>query len=162
MTGPAINVFKQTHQLLVEVPLSTNTTTTGPFVNLANVRLTAVRVYVRGAKTTNGDLKLTVIHTGKEKIVNSSNKVFSFQHNAIPKAFHYVIPKSDSDPIDILVDGTFNITASGETDLLALVGPFTFWHVVLDPAKNPGLDLSQVTSIEFEFRGYAQGYGVGR
>ncbi|MCW5804130.1 MAG: hypothetical protein KIT31_17285 [Deltaproteobacteria bacterium] len=154
ITGVPIDVFKSTHHLLIAVPLSQKESASGPFLNMSNVRVTHARAYVHGAKTQSGALNLTITHTGKEKIVSPSNLVFGFQHSAIPATFKYQLADEH-----ILLDATFELPASTTSSTgLALIGPFAYWHISVDPAYNPGLDLSGVTSVELDFRGYSQSY----
>lgn len=87
VSGAAIDVFKTTRQLLVRAAATQKETSSGPFLNMANVRVTHARVYIKGAKTASQTLNLTVTHTGAEEIVSPRNQVFRFRHAAIPKTF---------------------------------------------------------------------------
>lgn len=153
VTGEAIDTFRTTGHLMVRIPPAMKETSEGPFLNMANVRVTHVRAYIKGAKTTSGMINLTITHTGSEQIISPDNKLFRFEHASISKTFKYAIATEQ-----IELDATFQFTDSNDDKNLALVGPYTFWRITVDPNHNEGLDLLQVTEVELDFRGISWGY----
>ncbi|MDR0207684.1 MAG: hypothetical protein LBJ33_00830 [Pseudomonas putida] len=142
--------FRENPQLLIPIaPAMTDTplSPVQPFAGLANVRLTTVRAYVKGASTSDGSLRVSLMHGGYETVVSPTNLAMSFIHKPLSVMFQYDLAVQDT----ILIDGT--IGSSTLSDNYALIGPFTTWSVKVDPGLNPGLDLSQVSSITIEFSG---------
>lgn len=140
--------------LIVRIPTTRKDTTTGSFINLANVRVTEVRVWLRGAAA-DGPLTLSLTHTGAEEIVDRFNHVFSFSHQPITKTFEY-----DPRTGEVTVPATFQFDPNDRSTSprFAKVGPFTEWHVTIEAAKNPGLRWETITGIDFELFGDADGF----
>ena len=119
-----------------------------PFADHANVRLQTVRVWVKGAITSDNILRIDIKHSGMEKIVAPSNQIFDFQHDPRYTNFEYNL-KDNS----INQDGIIGYKFSGDDSTYALIGPFTDWHITISDIANNGLDLSQVEEIIMEFHG---------
>ncbi|GCB24420.1 hypothetical protein AAWM_07305 [Aspergillus awamori] len=113
-----------------------------------DIRLTTMRCFIDGAKTDTGYLDLNLIHTGQESIVNEMGTVHSFDHQPVVTYFRYVIETKDYTGPGA-VDGIIG-TASTD-DQYAMVGPFTTWHILINPANNQGLDLSNAKDLYLEF-----------
>lgn len=147
-----VELIKESHQLMVQLPTVTPTTTSDQsvFAGMANVRVLAARAWIDGARTTSGTLHVDVTHTGSEQIVNPSGTVFSFSHEPVTKPFIYSL-KSGA----VVEDANFGVVQQevGGAPTYAALGPFTTWQIKVDPAYNSGLDLSGVTGIRLEFQG---------
>lgn len=125
------------------------------FADHANVRLSKVRVWIKGAKTTDDVIRVDIKHTGKESIVDSFNKKFDFQHDKRFTNFEYNL-KDHS----ISQDGNIGYENMGEKELYSLVGPFATWNIEVSKKHNSGLDLSKVTEILVEFHGSSYAFKV--
>lgn len=150
--------FRDDPQLLIPIsPVMADTpaSPSQPFAGLANVRLTTVRVYVEGASTANGALRVSIMHGGYETIVSPDNVAMSFIHKPLSVTFQYALAA----PNGIAIDGTIGDTTAD--DNFALIGPFTTWSVKVDPLLNAGLDLSQVSRITIEFGGTFSSFPQG-
>lgn len=148
--GDTLAGFRENPALLVPIsPVMADTVASPgqPFAGLANVRLTTVRVYVEGARTSNDQLHVSIMHGGYETVVSQANSAMSFIHKPLSVTFQYELTQPDS----ISIDGTIGRTTAN--DNFALIGPFTTWSVKVDPGLNVGLDLSQVTQVIIEFSG---------
>ncbi|GKZ33662.1 hypothetical protein AbraIFM66950_003691 [Aspergillus brasiliensis] len=113
-----------------------------------DIRLTAIRCFIDGAKTDTGYLDLNLIHTGQEAIVDELGTVHRFDHQPVVTNFRYVIGTKDYTGPGT-VDGIIG-TASTD-DQYAMVGPFTTWQIMINPANNQGLDLSNAEDPYLEF-----------
>ncbi|EAW17007.1 uncharacterized protein NFIA_003630 [Aspergillus fischeri NRRL 181] len=133
---------KKDIMLLVDVP-----PTADVFNGKADVRLTKVRFFAKGAKTDNHRLEVKLTHTGKETIVNNRLKRFYFRHDPLKVTFRYNTESSKAEGDDV-VDG--NIAWPTENDF-ALPGPFTQWKIEIRNAVNKNMDLSGVQSSYLEF-----------
>ncbi|KAE8419298.1 hypothetical protein BDV36DRAFT_308016 [Aspergillus pseudocaelatus] len=131
----------------VPIPVVPPTGTPNPFDGMIDIRLLKVRVFLDGAKTSNGYLDITLKHQGTETILNRDHTRFDFQHAPLPVRFKYNM-KNPHYPDHDTVDGDIG-SATDET--YSKVGPFTNWTIQILPQHNPGLDLSDVTAARFEF-----------
>ncbi|CAN9474366.1 unnamed protein product [Alternaria alternata] len=126
---------------------------TSPFAKMANVRLTRVRLFVPGAKTASGMLRVALTHNGTETIVDTTDAPYSFFHSPISRTFKYRLTDGAFDSsVDGAVDGVIGVRKAAKTeDAFTLVGPFTTWYISL--VGNDGLDLSQASSAYLKFDG---------
>jgi hypothetical protein len=150
ITGPQVDAFRKGAPLIVKVVPVRRSTTTGPFAHMAEVRVTRVRVYLKGATVKAGRyLNLTVTHSGPESIVGADDQLYTFTHVPRSSTFAYD-PKDES----IYVDSTFQIATAPDApkNALALLGPFATWVVQLN--NRDAADLSKLTQIELDFRGF--------
>jgi hypothetical protein len=157
-----VQLLQNSHTLLVSIPAATKETSinTNPFAGLANVRLTKVRLWLPGAVVNdlqgnpdpNGLIRVGLTHTGKETIVAQNGTAYQFTHDPVTVMFIYA-PSTKA----ISQDGDIGCQPIGATTTYALLGPFTWWQIALDPNLNPGLDLSAVSgaSLEFHITDYA-------
>jgi hypothetical protein len=124
-----------------------------PFDNKANVRLTKVRLFVPGAKTASGMLRVTLTHNGAETVVDTDDAPYSFFHSPVTRAFRYRLADGAFGPaVDGAVDGDIGDgKPADKEDVFALVGPFTTWSISLQ--GNNGLDLSEATGAYLKFDG---------
>ncbi|KAI9044753.1 uncharacterized protein KD926_011723 [Aspergillus affinis] len=113
-----------------------------------DIRLTNVRCFIDGAKTDTGFLDLNLLHTGQEAIVDETGTAHTFDHQPVVTNFRYVIEDKDHTGPGT-VDGVIGTVS--DNDPYAMVGPFTKWHVVINHANNPGLDLSNAKDPYLEF-----------
>jgi len=125
----------------------TSTLLENPFAGKANVRLTKVRVWVTGAKTRNNNLQIKITHNGHEKIISKEGETYVFAHESINRIFEYSLVNKEL-PI---IDGDIGLRNGNRT--YALVGPFTWWTITIDPNDNPGLDMTQVSGVDMAFQG---------
>lgn len=118
------------------------------FAGMANIRVKYVRVWVEGAKSYNNQLRVRIRHLGREEIVNTSGKIFSFVHDSINKMFVY-----DMDTKQISQEANFGIEHKyqGADKTYAAIGPFADWQIQILDKDNLGLNLSKVTKITLEF-----------
>jgi hypothetical protein len=142
-----------TNQLMVTLPVVTPATTAAasPFAGMADVRVMLVRVWIDGAKTSNGALQVHVTHTGRETLCDTSGNPYRFTHEPIAKLFRYTIATGEI--IEEANFGCAQTSSTGTTELYAAVGPFTTWQIQVKSADNIGLDLSDVTGVRLEFHG---------
>ncbi|PLB46178.1 hypothetical protein P170DRAFT_458304 [Aspergillus steynii IBT 23096] len=140
---------KSTIQVAI-TPETVNPTTGGLIFGegRVDIRLTNVRCFIDGAKTDTGFLDLILVHTGQEAIVDEVGTTHMFDHQPVTINFRYVIQDKDHTGPGT-VDGVVN-TASDD-DEYAMVGPFAKWHIVINQANNPGLDLSDAQDPYLEF-----------
>jgi hypothetical protein len=134
------------NSIYIPIPPATpqSKVTNTPFVLKANVRVSSIHLRIPGAKTGDGTLRLTLSHLGTETLVDTSGNVVEFEHNPISVSVNYVIANS-------YVDVPFGDVSKAAD--FAAPGPFTTWHVAIDPNANVNLDLSDVTSVSLEFSG---------
>jgi hypothetical protein len=145
-----------------------------PFHGMANVRLTSVRPYFIGLK---GDdtHTITIAHGGDEIIQGPDDRPYTFSHGR--RAIRFVSTptrqlaagKKPDDweahvaCYDIKEAGTFGLPLSIDTKAPLLpaatyapIGPFTHWKMVIEYKDYNALDLSGVTAIILDFRGFHQ------
>ncbi|EGN97604.1 hypothetical protein SERLA73DRAFT_92781 [Serpula lacrymans var. lacrymans S7.3] len=125
-----------------------------PFSSCADVRLTYARFYIDGAQTADGNLTVSLQHSGSERIIGTDDRVHNFTHNALNVTFKYELATRD-----VLMDGNL---VSAVDNVYALIGPFTSWRVKISDVYNDLPDLSNVTSAWFEFSGYSRSFDATR
>ena len=137
----------------ITIPAARSTTkkADSPFADCADVRLSRVRFYVKGAKTSDNMLNVSLEHMGNETIIDSRNNVHVFVHNAIDFKFRYNLETGA-----IQTDGDIASLINQE---LALPGPFTQWIITVNEKYNRDLDMSGVTEAWFEFAGWSRTFG---
>lgn len=122
-----------------------------PFEGMADVRLTRVRFFLPGAKTTSGLLHVTMTHMGDDTLLSPNNHSIEFSHRTIAVDFKYDIKSgSYAVPGKDTRDGV--IGNLGDREEYCLPGPFTSWRINFKD-YNPGLDLSEVNDAYMEFEG---------
>ena len=151
-----------------------------PFFERANVRLKAVRPWVEGMPTTNGNHMIVIEHLGQERFRTVDDQPFpapstaglyldhdpasiTFSYNAgeyrfDPKlgfaaaALHHGADQGDGSLV-------FNKAAEEagatlpESATYAPIGPFGVWRLRVDPKDNPGADLKTISRIIIDFQG---------
>ncbi|PGH18964.1 hypothetical protein AJ80_04291 [Polytolypa hystricis UAMH7299] len=137
----------------ITIPPADSTTTSddSPFADYAEVRLSRVRFYVKGATTTNDLLHVTLEHMGDEMFIDVNDGKHIFIHNALHFKFVYHLKTGA-----IQVDGDMKGVVKDE---LALPGPFAQWRVMVNDSYNQGLDMSGVSKAWFEFAGWSKSFG---
>jgi hypothetical protein len=131
---------------------------TNPFADMCNVRLTSVRLFVEGVKLTDPDgiLHIDIWHSGSEHIVDETRFPLAFIHDGHRTQFRYRISDKAYGPsVPGTSDGIIGVVGGDR----ALVGPFTSWKIDLLASMNPGLDLSAITGVWFEFEGFYEALG---
>ncbi|KAK6544734.1 hypothetical protein TWF694_001419 [Orbilia ellipsospora] len=137
------------------------------FEGMANVRLTQVRVWLPGAMVKldaveRQPITTNITHLGKEIMVPPIGETMLFDHDAVDIDFTYeskgLVTKMDIKSNAAMgrqsIDSDYRGGDSPPTeDSFAPIGPFTTWRIVLDAARNPGLDLSRVSQGFMEFSG---------
>lgn len=121
-----------------------------PFAGKCNMRLTRVRFFAPGAKTTSGVLEGNLDQLGSEDMNNQDAEEFHFSHAIVGCLFVYNLATGSP-----TIDG--NIGEESEK-LFANVGPFSLWRITTSENLNPGLDLSAVTDSYLEFDGTFQAF----
>jgi hypothetical protein len=110
-----------------------------------------VRVWIDGAKTSNGTLQVHITHTGRETLCDTSGNTYRFTHEPITKLFRYALAtKTITEEANF---GCAQTTSTGTTEIYAAIGPFTTWQIQVKAEENVGLDLSGVTGVQLEFHG---------
>ena len=147
-----VNLLK-TVGLLVIRPITVTPETTreeSVFAGLANIRVSKVRVWVKGASTSNNMLQVRITQSGREQIVSTNGDVFQFSHEPIAKLFKYNLSNKT-----ILEEANFGIQQNdgGSNQTYAAIGPFSSWHIEISASDNLQLDLSKITKITLEFHG---------
>ena len=148
----------------------------------SNVRLTAFRVFLNGAfrQPGHGDERIQIqfIHDSSDQYFTEKGELRTFTRPALdPKTFIYngakgaerYLRDAKGNLTDKFVDGYIhmdgligsgdtpgNFAAGDKNAIYAGVGPFTLWTIIVDPAMNPGLDLTGLTSIEIQLVGIAR------
>ncbi|OTB13542.1 hypothetical protein K445DRAFT_64581 [Daldinia sp. EC12] len=137
----------------VTLPAARSTTqkTDNPFADCADVRLSRVRFYVKGAKTSDDMLDVSLEHMGNETVIDVNDGVHVFIHNPLHFKFQYNL-----DTGAIQTDGDMASLVNKE---LALPGPFAQWKITVNDSYNNDLDMSEVTDAWFEFSGWSRSFG---
>lgn len=142
------------------------------FTQMANVRLSQVRVWCLDATTSvnsQGQAPLTIhiTHLGYERIWNDQGEVFEFKHAPVLLEFRYDtlmfnnIKKCSGDPQMVLarqyIEKDYGV-GSGKpaANDYPPLGPFTDWKLVIRPNAHEGLDMSKVSKIWLELCGRHQ------
>lgn len=139
---------------LMTVSLSAPSLTTGKtesvFAGMCDVRISRVRLWLDGVKTDQDTLSIHITHTGGEEIYDQADNRFTFTHEPVTKLFIYNLKTKQ-----IFEDANFGVEQSADqaTNEYAALGPFTQWQFKIDPALNPGLDLSGLSAARIEFHG---------
>jgi hypothetical protein len=143
-----INQLRKDNEIYFNIDKVDNKTSIkqSAFAGFADIRLLKVRPWIIGAKTSNNLLQVEIIHEGHEEIVNRSGIPFYYEHDRVTTKFIYHL-----DTNEIFEDGDLGMKEINS--VYAQIGPFTGWHLIVDPNYNDGLDLSGVTDIQIEFHG---------
>jgi hypothetical protein len=131
------------------------------FGNYAEVRISYVRAYIEGAKTSSKALYVGITHGKEDNFIKPDGKKITFTHQQIGMPFTYNLETKEL----ITPNGAdFRVPTdnTGEDNhKAAVLSPFTTWILSVtedaDTGQNIGLDLSGVTSIDIEFDGVAGG-----
>ncbi|KAH7076911.1 hypothetical protein BKA63DRAFT_594508 [Paraphoma chrysanthemicola] len=98
---------------------------TSPFAKMVNVRLTQVRLFITGAKTASGMVRVALTHNCAETIVDTTDSPYSFFHSLITRTFKYRLADG---AYDHLVDGAID-RVIGEWKLVKTEDTFTLGPV---------------------------------
>lgn len=130
-----------------------------PFSDMADVRIDEIRIWVTGAKTSDNQLSVRIVHTGSETIVSAVSDRYVFKHEPVTKPFKYDLKKAETDREGSISEhAKFGIVQTnkentGGDSAYAALGPFTTWNIQIRADYNLNLDLSGVTKVELEFWG---------
>jgi hypothetical protein len=129
-----VELFRELGQLMIRIPIDDPA-----FAGMANVRIQSVRAWITGL-TFSGDDKsvsINMTHTGKEQIVSTGRDVFAFVHEPVNKLFIY-----NTETQEIMEEANFGVeqTKDGASTNYAALGPFTTWHIAIDPDTNYAFD----------------------
>jgi hypothetical protein len=152
-----------------------------PFHGKANVRLSRVRVWIEGMKTSNGTHSIAMQQCGPERLRTAADEPFPaasagryLDHDSILTvnfaydATEYGFDSNRGFRAAALSEGfdtsdgnlAFNQAAAEAGAVLpvpstyAPIGPFGVWRLCVDPNDNPNLDLTQVRRIIIDFQGW--------
>lgn len=134
--------------LLVMRPATITPGVPGAFSGMANVRISAVRVWVDGVSTGDGKLSMSITHCGAEEIVSADGIAHPFVHEPVTKLFSYTLKDKK-----VFEDATFGAKPRDATTAFAPVGPFAFWHIQLSEVLNRDLKLDDIKAVRVEFSG---------
>ena len=144
--------------------------TDADFLGLDRVRLTTVRVWLDGIRTAKPMQKISIrITTSGSYRDRLDGTPFQFTTRPLTRPFEYHVEPAAShqpSPDWKFDDGDFGfIEIDGRVDDEVKYAyfqptPFSTWTITLDPANNPGIDLSQVSKITMQFQGSAVGASV--
>jgi hypothetical protein len=145
-------------QTLVRIPTEENWISSEefPFRGLRGVRLTKVRFFIYGLRTSNDDfIRVDLTHMGQETIVDQYGKEHDFHHEGV--LIHFKHRFADAPNFTENADKTMDGEIGKETGShYAMVGSFTTWKVEIKPVrKDTEIYLDQVTGAEFKFWGLA-------
>jgi len=131
------------------------------FHRMANVRLTKVRAWLPGMKTSKKYPKIYILleQLGDETIVDAnksddddSKSQVGFTHQSKRILFTY-----DGTAYGPKKETYENVKADGDLgdneEVYASIGPFATWRITIDPQDNPDLDLRHLSKIHLEFHG---------
>jgi hypothetical protein len=153
----------------------------GTFTNehldgLADVRLTAFRVFLNGAYRTGGDqnIQIQFLHDSRDQNFTVKGELRSFTrpelewgtfiYNGSKDAVRYM----PGDPGKFTsgffeMDGAIGsggapeeLPTSSKKAIYAGIGPFTTWTIILDPTLNSGIELGPDLEIEIQLVGVAR------
>jgi hypothetical protein len=140
------------------------------FLGLDRVRLGTVRVWLEGVRTAKPLQKISVrISTSGSYRDRLDGTPFQFTSRPLTRPFEYHVEPAAShqpSPAWKFANGDFGfIEIDGRVDDEVRYAyfqptPFSTWTITVDPANNPGIDLSQVTGITMQFQGSAVGSSV--
>jgi hypothetical protein len=146
-----------------------------------DTRLTALRVFLNGAfrEPGHGDERIQIqfIHDSSDQYFTEKGALRTFSRPQLdPKTFIYNGAKGAERYVRdakglltdrfvdayIEMDGLIgsatpgNFAADDKNARYAGIGPFTLWTILVDPKQNPGLNLTELTSIELQLVGIAR------
>ena len=154
-----------------------------PFHGKADVRLTKVRAWMCGMRTSNGEHDVTLVHLGPERFCRPDGDLYPdsgyVTHAPTQIPFRYKAGNLGFDPLRPMPftpgqlfgdvagteDGDLGFPALGGSELpekssYAPIGPFAKWRLIVRPQDNPGLDLSHLDWIVLDFHGYHQTFAL--
>lgn len=128
------------------------------FSDMANVRISNVRVYLEGAKMKQGhekeDVTINITHGADDNFTAPDNTPVSFKHEKISLPFKYNTSTKEES-----VKASFAIMKNGAgAASFCVLGPFTEWTIQVDPKGNPNLDYDSIKGITIEFDGICSGF----
>jgi hypothetical protein len=159
--------LKKTGVATFKIPLPSDDSRQGSnrFAAFRNVRLSRVRVWVRGVKTSDGSCGVHLQQSGQELICSREGTVVPFEHDPVETTFIYkwtdLVWNDKTEEVRnpsevVLADSSLVVNVDGK-NYLQLIGPFSDWTINLtEGALNTDLDRSGVDAVFLEFCGFAQ------
>jgi hypothetical protein len=163
--------FKRTGSATFSLPHPTATSTLAdhPFVSHTNVRITGVRPWLLGVKSSNSLCTVHVQHTGPEQMALKGGDIQLLTHGPVNFRFKYdwttvmwnfakhYVENPGAALIHDGMDGRLRLDdALAKSSYLPLVGPFTEGKITLLEGDHSGLDLSGASAVCVEFHGLSQ------
>ena len=142
-----VETLKRQHVVSVEIPLNHKA-----FKDYDRVRVSEIKVLIRGYKTDSGWLQVMIQNEGM-LFDRLNNEEFAFTGDTVAKIIQYKILKNKKIRSQVVGDINKNFERSFNSPTV-----FTTWNIKVLPENNPGLDLSHVTSIELLFSGNLMSY----
>jgi len=133
------------------------------FAAMANVRVNSVRVWIDGATASDGDITVSITHTGKEEIVAPNGNMYSFAHSPVTKLFKYHT-NYDTGQRTIQEEANFGLLqqiGDGQ-QIYAAIGPFTSWFIQVRTQNHVKLNLRKTTAVQIEFSGSNYAFNTSR
>jgi hypothetical protein len=142
-----------------------------PFAGKANVRISRARVFMEGARTSNGRLVVRLVHRGSERLCRPDGDLFpsateDLIHSEVASGFEYRIGQYRYDeeygfPAEVIdlsgMAGFGDFSGVGDVQDVRVsyagVGPFGHWEIALSENENPGLELAAIDRILIDFHG---------
>lgn len=142
----ASKIFEMRENRMVSLTISQNNK---QFRGFDRVRVEEVKVYLHGVKTDNGFVQVNV---QSESIMHDrmNGKKRNFVGKHWSRIFRYNTDEASSDKPKIQIKAD---TRQTDTSFNFYPTPFTTWVVSVSSEQNPGLDLSNLASIELLFTG---------
>ncbi|OJJ43183.1 hypothetical protein ASPZODRAFT_146204 [Penicilliopsis zonata CBS 506.65] len=138
------------------------------FSDMANVRLTQVRLWLLGATVSQGSdgksfLRVELHHMGRETIWDIGGTPYQFSHDPVHLQFVYDTNnfnknmKASGDPELVqgrqAIENDYAMVGKPTSDDRPPLGPFTDWRIQIRADANQGMDLLGLTKVWVEFCG---------
>ena len=125
-----------------------------PFSGMSNVRLSAIRITVKGMKTRDNVYSIKFTHPGVETFVKNDNREVVLHHTPFTHRYRYG-PDDTADP-------ETKAKAAQLDPGRRMIGPFCQWMLDIPKDENADLDLSGLEEITIEFEGTDQPFPRAR
>lgn len=139
----------------IKIPIFVDKGKENIFAGRTDVRLTKVRLFLIGARTSKQRLRVNLTHTGDENMLHTYGRKHRFRHQPVPVAFKY-----NTETLEYKGDETLDGDIGSTEGEFSLVGPFTTWRVEINKEENSGLDLSRVEKAYMQFEGLFRPYAA--
>ncbi|TFW31059.1 hypothetical protein [Duganella callida] len=135
-----------------------------PFLGLERVRLDTIRVWLDGVRAPYGQRISVRIASSGSYADRRAGDDYAFSSKPLARLFEYHVKpakSADPNPAWAFANGDLGyIELDGRVDNEVKYAyfaptPFSAWHLSLPVELNPGVDLSAVSSVTFQFQGSA-------